>query len=107
MYASVCGTISGFGEIGASNFVLRVFDIGYFLPFVNCLPRGRFFNLPSAFSHSSFASSSIEKLFSGKRSNEVLRIGFGVNTPVGCSVQNFSDRNKLRLILDLRFPSQL
>ena len=85
MYASVCGTISGFGEIGASNFVLRVFDIGYFLPFVNCLPRGRLFNLPSAFSHSSFASSSIEKLFSGRRSYEVLRVGFGVHKSVGCS----------------------
>ena len=75
-------------DIGASNFVLRVLEIGYFLPFLNCLPCGRFFNLPSAFSHAPFASSSMEKLFSGRRSYEVLRVRFGVDKPVGCSAKN-------------------
>ena len=88
-------------EIGASKFVLRVIEVGYFLPFGDCPPRGCFSNLPSANSHSSFVSSSIEKLLQAdvvmkcKESNLLALIN-----PLDVVPKK---RKKLRLILDLRF----
>ena len=60
-------------EIGASDFILKVIQEGYALPFVEVLEPAEFSNNASARRNSDFVTSEISELLSSGRITEVSR----------------------------------
>ena len=95
--------ISFWQNIGASRWVLRVFQEGYSLPFIS-LPQEAFFrNHPSAVEDNVFVCTEISKLLLSGAVVEVGSVDLVVCNPLGV-VRNSAQ--KRRLIVDLRYVNQ-
>ena len=84
--------------LGANDFILRVIDKGYIIPFIT-VPQNAFFdNNHSALIHADFVSEAIQELI---LSGSVVQVSSPpqVVNPLSVSIQS---RSKKRLILDLR-----
>ena len=92
--------LSFWREIGASSFVIRVIEFGYFLPLISIPPLMQFNNLASSFTHYSFVSDSVEKLLQTGVIEECRKEQLTVISPLGVVPKK---GGKFRLILDLRF----
>ena len=87
-------------SINASQFVIRIVEEGYELPFV-CLPERKFFgNHVSALENKSFVFEAIEELLSFGSVIAVTHEQVHVCSPLSVVPKK---NNKLRLILDLRY----
>ena len=89
--------------IGASQWLLRVLNEGYCLPFVEFPKRMFFRNHNSVFCNYEFVSSEISKLLLSGAVVEVSSTDLHVCNPLGVAV---STSGKPRLILDLRYVDQ-
>ena len=90
-------SINFWKSIGASGFVIRVLDRGYYLPFSH--PPHVYFsnNHASARQHAEFVSSAIHDLVASGSAIPATKAELHMCSPLGVVEQN-----KLRLILDLR-----
>ena len=89
--------------IGASQWLLRVLNEGYCLPFVEFPKRMFFRNHNSVFCNYEFVSSEISKLLLSGAMVEVSSTDLHVCNPLGVAV---STSGKPRLILDLQYVNQ-
>ena len=84
--------------LGANDFILRVIDKGYTIPFIT-VPQNAFFdNNHSAFMHADFVLEAIQELLLSGSVVQVSSPPHVVN-PLSVSIQSCG---KKRLILDLR-----
>ena len=84
--------------LGANDFILRVIDKGYAIPFITFPPNAFFDNNHSALMHADFVLEAIQKLILSGSVVQVSSPPHVVN-PLSVSVQS---GGKKRLILDLR-----
>ena len=95
--------VSFWRGIGASEFVLKIIECGYFLCFTALPPPKIICNSPSVFSHAEFVSSHIRDLYFSSAVEEAPLASLVVVSPLGVLPKK---NGKLRLILDLRYVNQ-
>ena len=88
--------------LGANDFILRVIDKGYIIPFITDPQNAFFDNNHSALIHAGFVSEAIQELIPSGSVFQVSSPPQVVN-PLSVSIQS---RSKKRLILDLRHANK-
>ena len=87
-------------SIGASEYVLKIIEHGYFLSFVALPPPMHAHNLPSALAHSRYVTQQVITLVAAGAVVPVTASDLIVISPLGVVPKK---NGKLRLILDLRY----
>ena len=94
-------SLEAWRRMGASNWVLKVLEQGYKLPFLSLPPIAQFKNHSSCSQHESFVSSAVEDLLACGAAIPANGTDVHVVSPLGVV-----EGKKLRLILDLRYVNK-